>query len=205
MQTKLLPKFSTKVTVVTGARLSQLMASVGEKGQSSPSASLLAKEGLEVWLHDQLWGERRTCLPRRFWGPGKEPPLINGARVRDFPHPHPHPSGTSPRPKPHSPSLPHSVSLQHQGRLPLSLQREGHLRCPKVHICQSTSQSKHKEDPRVTLGKKENRLCGLLLVHSLGNDIWARTYWEDSAQHNCGFVQGSSKHSAETGQVLQGA
>lgn len=50
-----------------------------------------------------------------------------------------------------------------------------------AHTSINLSQNKHKEEPRVTLGEKKNRLCGFPLVHSLGNDMFVYTDSEGSA------------------------
>lgn len=50
-----------------------------------------------------------------------------------------------------------------------------------AHTSINLSRNKHKEEPRVTLGEKKNRLCGFPLVHSLGNDMFVYTDSEGSA------------------------
>lgn len=132
-----------------------------------PNSGLLAKESLQVWLH--VYPGEKEHVPSEDSG-GQAKSLLSSkreARVKNCPHPHP--SRTSPRPKPHSPSLPLAASFsQHQRRW-----WEGNLQCPKLHIRQSTSQSTQQRRPQGHSRKKKNRLCGLQLIHPLGNDILA--------------------------------
>lgn len=190
--------FPLRWAVVTMARLSQLTAPAGEKGANTlPTPASLQRrasrsgsvsysgENEHVPSEDSVVGGRqRTSSHQRA-----------GARVKNCPHPHP--SQTSPRPKPHSPSLPHAASFSQLQRR----WREGNLQCPKLHMRQSTSQSTHKEDPRVTLGRKRTGfvVCGLSIRWEMTS--WP-TYLEDSAWHNCIFAR-CSEHSAETERICQ--
>lgn len=157
----------------------------GEKERKLPSASLLAKGSLEVWLCGQPAPGRRKEMS--FYGTreAKEPWLIKEKRRgKNLPPPPPlsvHRAKPPSPHSPHSPSLPHSASFLRYQRRSSSLQREGKLQGPKLHISQSTCHKASTKSPRVTLGKEKKRLRGLQSVHSLGNCIVVHTHLESFA------------------------
>lgn len=172
--------FPLRWTVRTMARLSWLTASAGEGANASTTPASCKGEPRSP----ALW----PTLGRRKMSPQKTP----GARQRTFPHQKEGAGGTK-----FSRSSP--LRRKPQARAPLTVsasfsllatpeeapsQSEAERKTPAfqtAHTSINLSQNKHREEPRVTLGEKNNRLCGLPLVHSLGNDMFVYTDLEGSA------------------------
>lgn len=133
------PIFQFRWTVGTITRLMPLTESAGEKELKLPQCQPPCKGepgGLALWPAP---GRKKEMFFHRT-REAKEPWLIKEKRRgKNLPPPpslsHMHQA------KPHSlhsPSLPHSASFLRYQRLSSSLQREGKLQGPKLHISQST-------------------------------------------------------------------
>lgn len=137
------------------------------RSKCSPNSGLLAKESLQVWLHVLPWGEG-TCPLRRFGGPGKEPPLIKErSKSQELP---------PPSPLPDQPQAQAPLTVSASCSLLLTAPEEVVGRKPPVSQTAHTSINVAKHTQRRPQGhsmKKKNRLCGLQLIHPLGNDILA--------------------------------
>lgn len=133
------PIFQFRCTVGTMTRLMPLTESAGEKELKLPQCQPPCKGepgGLALWPAP----ERKKEMSFHRTRDAKEPWLIKEKRRgKNLPPPPSlsHVHRAKPH-SPHSPSLPHSASFLQYQRLSSSLQQEGKLQGPKLHISQST-------------------------------------------------------------------